>query len=50
MQLKMDDILGKVRRELKEASDEKNRQSGMRYFKEEVSLYGVRSADVRRIA
>jgi len=46
----MDDILGKVRRELKAASNEKNRQSGMRYFKEEVSLYGVRSADVRRIA
>jgi 3-methyladenine DNA glycosylase AlkD len=50
MQLKMDDILIKVRRGLKDASDENNRQSGMRYFKEEVSLYGVRSADVRRIA
>ncbi len=46
----MDDILGKVRRELKDASDEKTRQSGMRFFKEAVSLYGVRSVDVRRIA
>jgi 3-methyladenine DNA glycosylase AlkD len=48
--IKMDDILGKVRRDLKEASDEKNREAGMRYFKEPVRLYGVRSADVRRIA
>jgi len=46
----MDDILGKVRRDLKEASDEKNREAGMKYFKEPVSLYGVRSAHVRRIA
>jgi 3-methyladenine DNA glycosylase AlkD len=45
----MDDILRKVRQELIDASDEKTRESGMRFFKEEVSLYGVRSADVRRI-
>jgi len=45
----MDDILRKVRQELMDASDEKTRESGMRFFKEEVSLYGVRSADVRRI-
>ena len=46
----MDDILRKVRQELKEASDEKTRESGMRFFKEEVNLYGVRSAGVRQIA
>jgi 3-methyladenine DNA glycosylase AlkD len=46
----MDDILRKVRQELRDASDEKRRESGMRYFREVVSLYGVRSADVRRIA
>ena len=46
----MDDILRKVRQELKEASDEKTRESGMKFFKEEVALYGVRSAGVRQIA
>jgi 3-methyladenine DNA glycosylase AlkD len=46
----VDDILRKVRQELRDASDAKTRESGMRFFKEEVSLYGVRSANVRRIA
>jgi len=46
----MDDILGKVRRELKEAADEKTRVSGERFFKEEVTLYGVRSKVLRQIA
>ena len=46
----MDDILRKVRQELMDASDEKTRESGMRFFKEEVNLYGVRSAGVRQIA
>lgn len=46
----MDDILRKVRQELKEASSEKNRESGMRFFREEISMYGVKSADVRQIA
>lgn len=45
----MDDILRKVRQDLIDASDEKTRDSGKRFFKEEVSLYGVRSVDVRRI-
>jgi 3-methyladenine DNA glycosylase AlkD len=46
----MDEILRKVRRELTEASDQKTRESGMRYFREEVSLYGVKSGHVRQIA
>jgi 3-methyladenine DNA glycosylase AlkD len=50
MQPIMDDILRKVRQELKEASSKKNRESGMRFFREEVSMYGVKSADVRQIA
>jgi 3-methyladenine DNA glycosylase AlkD len=50
MQLIMDEILRKVRQELKEASDEKTRESGMRFFREDVRMYGVKSADVRKIA
>ena len=46
----MEDILGKVRRELKDASDEKTRQTGLRFFKEEVNLYGIRSKSVSEIA
>jgi len=43
-------ILEKVRRELLEGSDEKTRQSGLRYFKEEVNLYGIGSKNVSEIA
>lgn len=46
----MNEILDKVRRELREASDEKTRQSGLKYFREEVSLYGIRSKTVTEIA
>jgi 3-methyladenine DNA glycosylase AlkD len=46
----MDDILRKVRQELTDASDEKTRESGMRFFKEEVTLYGVKSKTVGQIA
>jgi 3-methyladenine DNA glycosylase AlkD len=46
----MDAICERVRCDLIAASDEKTRQSGMRYFKESVTLYGVKAADVRRIA
>ncbi|MCU0459987.1 MAG: DNA alkylation repair protein [Bacteroidales bacterium] len=46
----MKDILEKVRRELKEASDEKTREQGLRYFREEVKLYGIRAKTVSEIA
>jgi 3-methyladenine DNA glycosylase AlkD len=46
----MNEILDKVRRELREASDEKTRQSGLRYFREQINLYGVRSKAVKDIA
>ena len=46
----MNEILDKVRRELREASDEKTRQTGLRFFKEEVSLYGIRAKTVSEIA
>ncbi len=39
-------ILSKVRRELSAASDEGKRQAGLRYFREEVNLYGI-SASTR---
>jgi len=46
----MNDILARVRRELREASDEKTRETGLRYFKEDVNLYGIRSKTVTEIA
>jgi 3-methyladenine DNA glycosylase AlkD len=46
----MTDILEKIRKELQEASDEKTRQSGLRFFREEVRLYGIKSKMVSDIA
>lgn len=46
----MNEILARVRRELREASDEKTRESGLRFFKEDVNLYGIRSKTVTEIA
>lgn len=46
----MNDIIEKVRRELIEASDEKTRQQGLRYFREAVNLYGIRAKTVTEIA
>lgn len=43
-------ILGKVRRELSAASDEEKRQAGLRYFREEVKLYGISASTVKQIA
>ncbi len=45
-----DNIVEEVRRELKAGADEKTRQSGKRYFREEVNLYGMKAADVRKIS
>jgi len=47
---KMNNIIEVVRNELKIRSDAKNRESGRRYFKETIQLYGVRAAEVRRIS
>jgi 3-methyladenine DNA glycosylase AlkD len=46
----MNEIIEKVRRALREASDEKTRETGERYFKEPVTMYGIRANDVRNIA
>jgi 3-methyladenine DNA glycosylase AlkD len=46
----MEEILAKVRKELREASDEKTRETGLRFFREEVNLYGIRSKTVSDIA
>lgn len=39
-------IIENLRKELRELSDEKTRISGERFFKEEVKLYGIKSAQV----
>ncbi len=46
----MNNIIEKIRQELKENSDEHTRQSGQRFFKESVNIYGVKTALVGRIA
>ncbi len=42
----MNSIIEKIRNELKQASDEETKISGQRFFKEEVKLYGVKTATV----
>ncbi|MHC1730581.1 MAG: DNA alkylation repair protein [Bacteroidales bacterium] len=46
----MNDILENIRRELRKASDENTRQSGLRYFREVVRLYGIKSKTVSDIS
>lgn len=46
----METILSEIRKELKESLDEKTRESGKRFFKEEVKLYGVKTANVSKIS
>lgn len=46
----MDGIIEKIRRELKENIDEHTRESGQRFFKESVNIYGVKTALVSKIA
>jgi 3-methyladenine DNA glycosylase AlkD len=46
----MSTIISKVRRELKSNIDEKTRESGERFFKEEVKILGVKTAVVGKIA
>ena len=43
-------ILTNIRKELKKNSDKKTKESSKRFFKEEVLLYGVKSAIVSKIA
>jgi 3-methyladenine DNA glycosylase AlkD len=45
-----DEVIDGVRLELMEKADEKTRESGQRFFKEEVLLYGVKASLVREIA
>jgi 3-methyladenine DNA glycosylase AlkD len=42
----MNNIIENLRLELKQNADEKTRHSGERFFKEEVKLYGIKSATV----
>jgi 3-methyladenine DNA glycosylase AlkD len=42
-------ILEKLKQQLLEKADEANRISGQRYFKEEVKLYGIKSAEIVKI-
>lgn len=46
----MNTFLDLIRKDLTENGDEQNRISGQRFFKEEVQLYGVKSALVGKIA
>ena len=43
-------IVEEVRHELKAGSEEKTRQSGKRYFKDEIFLHGMKAGDVRKIS
>ncbi len=45
----MTNIIDKIRRELIQNADEKTKQSGERFFKEAVTMYGIKSATVIRI-
>ena len=46
----MNKIIESIRQELITHADEKTRLSGERFFKEDVKLYGLKSADVSRIS
>jgi 3-methyladenine DNA glycosylase AlkD len=46
----MNKIIEKIRLELIRNADEKTKQSGERFFKENVKLYGIKSAVVTRIS
>jgi 3-methyladenine DNA glycosylase AlkD len=46
----MENIIGQIRNELEQQADEKTRESGRRFFKEEVKTYGVKSNLVGKIA
>lgn len=43
-------VLERLRQELLQGADEKIRESGQRFFKEPVRMYGLKSADVKKMA
>jgi len=45
----MSGIIEKIRRDLKKNADKKTRESGERFFKEKIKLYGVKTATVSKI-
>jgi len=46
----MEDVVASARRQLLEEADERTRESGQRFFKEEAKFHGVKAAVVREIA
>ena len=46
----MNEIIKKIRLELKNKADEKNRKSGQGFFKEKVKMLGVKTSIVEKIA
>jgi 3-methyladenine DNA glycosylase AlkD len=45
----MNNILNKIRQELKQNADEQTQKTGQTFFKEQVQLYGVKTAAVSKI-
>jgi 3-methyladenine DNA glycosylase AlkD len=45
----MSSIIDKIRQELKRNSDKETRNAAQRFFKEQIKLYGVKTAVVRKI-
>ncbi len=43
-------VIKNIRKDLKAAADEATREVSFRFFKEEINPYGVKSADVKKIA
>jgi 3-methyladenine DNA glycosylase AlkD len=46
----MNTIISAIRKDLKNNSDEKTREAGMHFFKEQIKFYGVKSAIVHKIS
>jgi len=46
----VNDVLTSVRNDLRQSADEKTREGSVRYFKEKIVVYGVKSALVGKIA
>ena len=46
----MNNIIKKIKQELKEKADEHIKRSGERFFREQVKFYGMRTPDVSKIA
>ncbi len=47
---KMDPVIEIIRKELIKNADQKNKESGERFFREEVKLYGVKAAQIKNIS